>query len=341
MLFVSTFRPNPDGIALYSDELLTALRPSGRTFVRLGIASGGGDRVRLLAGFTRPLWILVAARGVDDVVVMYIPTYFQRGTTISRAVSLLSLWVVSRLRRATFVLHEPDLPLPEHATPRERRAFRFLERVRRFLWSRARLVFHTEWERQRFVARYPGRWGRVERLAPQAAYSTSIVVPAAQARAGLGLPDGRVIVLMIGFLSPHKRFDRGIAAAAESGRDDLDLHIVGSPISDWPEVEECVADLRERAAGAKNVYLHEQFVSDDDFDMWIRAADAVLVPYGTASSSAVVARAQLLGTRVIASGAGGIAEQLGDSDIAFGDDAELRAALSSLASTSVDGHARA
>jgi hypothetical protein len=70
VLFVSTFRPNPDGIALYSDELLTALRPSGRTFVRLGIASGGGDRVRLLAGFTRPLWILVAARGVDDVVVM-------------------------------------------------------------------------------------------------------------------------------------------------------------------------------------------------------------------------------------------------------------------------------
>lgn len=342
MLFVSTFRPNSDGIAQYAEQLLAALQTTGRTFKRLGIASGGGDSVRLLAGQLRPLRILRTAHHVDDVVVMYIPTYFQRGSAASRMTSVLSLWLVSRIRRTTFVIHEPDPPLPDGADRAEQLTFRALEAARRLLWSRASLVFHTDWERRRFASRYPARGGRIERLAAQVAYTTRVGISQAEARERLGLDAGRAIVLMIGFFSPHKRFDRGVEAVGRSARDDLELHIVGSPISDWPEVDECVADLRERAGAAANVHLHEIYVSDDDFDLWIRAADAVLLPYGTSSSSGVVARAQLLGTRVIATGAGGMAEQLGPSDIRVDDDDQLLAAVRGLASrTTADGSAPA
>jgi glycosyltransferase involved in cell wall biosynthesis len=330
VLVVSTFRPNQDGIARYTDHLLEGLAPSGRRFTRLGIASGGGDRVRLLAGALRPLWILAHARDADDILIMYIPTYFQRGGFGSRLASLLSLWTVSRVRRTTFVIHEPDVVAAPTASRRETIEFAVLERVRRLLWGRGTaVVFHTEWERQRFERRFPGHGRRTERLVSHGASFTSSVaaVSVVQARDRLGLPHDRAIVLMIGFISPHKRFERGVEAVTRAARQDLDLYIVGSPISDWPEVTRCVEELRAMAATASGVHLREQFVSDEEFDMWIRASDAVLVPYGEASSSGVVPRAQLLGTTVIASGAGGIAEQLTGADTRFADDGELLDAI--------------
>jgi glycosyltransferase involved in cell wall biosynthesis len=332
VLVVSPFRPSRDGIARYAEHLIEALEPSGRLFVRLGIPPGGGDHVRLLVGWLRPLRILRYSRRADDVVVMYIPTYFQRGGTPSRVASLLALWAVAHLRRTTVVVHEIDPPAPEAARGREAVEARVLERARRLLWARGpTVVFHTEWERQRFAQRFPGRRGRTERIVGHGdSFSTSVELTQAQARQHLDLPDDRVIVLMIGFLSPHKRFDRGIDAACRAGRPDLELHIVGSPISDWPEVEQCVRELRARAEQEQGVHLHERFVTDEEFDVWIRAADAVLVPYGEASSSGVVGRAQLMGTKVIASGAGGISEQLAADDIRFSTDDELVAAIRSL-----------
>ena len=85
--------------------------------------------------------------------------------------------------------------------------------------------------------------------------------------------------------------------------------------------------IREQADADDAIVLHEQFVDDEAFDLWIRAADAVLTPYRAASSSGVVARCQLLGTRVITSNVGGLAEQAGDDDIVFDDDAGLAEAI--------------
>jgi glycosyltransferase involved in cell wall biosynthesis len=255
---------------------------------------------------------------------MYIPTYWQAGSTASRAASLLSLRLVTRLRRVTFVIHEPDPLLAVNAGRRESIEFRILEAVRRRLWARAGLVFHTEWERQRFAARYPGGSGRIERIVDHSAgFVTTVAATKPEARRALELPADRVILLMIGFFSPHKRFERGIEAVARAGRADLELHIVGSPISDWAEVKRCAEDLRTRARQTPDVHLHERFVSDEEFDVWIRAADAVLVPYTSAASSGVVARTQVVGTLLISSGAGGIAEQLTDDDLRFDDDTEL------------------
>jgi glycosyltransferase involved in cell wall biosynthesis len=87
----------------------------------------------------------------------------------------------------------------------------------------------------------------------------------------------------------------------------------------------------EQVDGAR---LEERFLDDDELDLWIQAADAVLAPYRSAASSSVVARARLLGTRVVATDVGGLPEQLGSEDILVTTDAEFRKAISDLASAS-------
>ena len=59
--------------------------------------------------------------------------------------------------------------------------------------------------------------------------------------------------------------------------------------------------LAKLCEASPHLYLHERFVGDDEFDHWIKAADAVVLPYREIWSSSVIERSQNLGTRVIAS----------------------------------------
>jgi glycosyltransferase involved in cell wall biosynthesis len=75
------------------------------------------------------------------------------------------------------------------------------------------------------------------------------------------------------------------------------------------------------------VHLHERWLSDEEFDRWLLAADAVLLPYREAASSGVAARARMLGTRIVSSGSGGLGEQLGARDIVAASDDDLVQAI--------------
>jgi glycosyltransferase involved in cell wall biosynthesis len=197
------------------------------------------------------------------------------------------------------------------------------------------VVFHTDVERGAFSERFPARRLRTERVVDHGvAFDSPVRCSRSEARAKLGLPSDRVLLLCIGFLSPYKGYERAIAAIAEADARELELHLVGSLNNPDPHLVEYVDRLRRLTEGLPHVHLHEEVVSDEVFDLWIRAADAVLAPYVAASSSGVVARAQLLGTTVIASGAGGIQEQLRSGDVCFSTDEELVAVLRSLSAHS-------
>jgi beta-1,4-mannosyltransferase len=151
------------------------------------------------------------------------------------------------------------------------------------------------------------------------------------ARARLDLPVGSTILLCIGTLAPHKGVDRVIGALARTALPGVELHVVGRPIRPMPDALHHAEELRRLAADTPGVYMHERYVSDEEFDLWIRAADVVVTAYRSAASSGVVERAHLLGTPLLTSGAGGIGEQVREGDIQFEDDAALEAGIRRIA----------
>ena len=309
-----------DGIARYAGQLQEAYS-DGRTFVRVGIPEGPGDWSRALHRGPRALWLLRDARADDDVLVHYHPHYFIRGGAAARTASYLSWGLLALRRRVMVVVHEFD-PVDGPALE---------ERARRWAWRQPRtLVFHSQWQRERHVQRF-GQGRRQAHLVVEHGdfFSSGVAASRAEARAVLGLPADRPLLLMLGFISannPDKGYDRALAAF-EAERLTADLRIVGSPIRKDPDIDVLLERLRAAAAASDQVFLHEEFLDDETFDMWVRAADAVLTPYRTASSSGVVARAHLLGTRVVMSDVGGLAEQAAPGDIVVRDDAELAEAL--------------
>jgi glycosyltransferase involved in cell wall biosynthesis len=332
VIAVSPFPPANDGIGTYCQQLVEALEGGGRTVRRIGLPGGGGDVVERLAGRFRPLKLLRHAGRNDDLLVMYHPHYFVKGHWRERMFTYASLLVLTRRRQTTLVVHEVDDPVPQDFGPFGSRAVALEEALRRRLWARrVRLVFHTDWERSEFAARFPAR-GREERLVNHGAFfSTSVSASKAEAREQLGLAPDRTALLCIGYLSPEKpdkAYDVAMRAVGEAAVEGLDLHMVGSPIArPVPEVDEYVAMLRALAAERENVHMHERFVSDEEFDLWIRAADALVLPYRAATSSGVAARARLLGTPMIGRAVGGIADQLGPGDVSFDTDEELVEAI--------------
>jgi glycosyltransferase involved in cell wall biosynthesis len=146
-------------------------------------------------------------------------------------------------------------------------------------------------------------------------------------RQSLGLPEDKMLFLCIGFVQPHKGFDRLLRTLRRVESDKVMARIVGSVRINWQPALDYARKLHQMAADDPRAGFIETFVSDEDFDRWIIAADYVVVPYHEIWSSGVAARAKLHGRPVIASLAGGLAEQLPEGSITFGTDKELESAI--------------
>ncbi len=85
--------------------------------------------------------------------------------------------------------------------------------------------------------------------------------------------------LCIGFLQPHKGFDRAMRAFTRLPDREARLFVVGSARLPRAEILAHIQELKSLAAGDSRIRLIERFLSDAEFDTWIAAADAVVVPY--------------------------------------------------------------
>jgi glycosyltransferase involved in cell wall biosynthesis len=75
----------------------------------------------------------------------------------------------------------------------------------------------------------------------------------------------------------------------------------------------------------------DQFLPDEQFDLWIAAADRLVLPYRSSWSSGVLARAHELKTPAIVADVGGLREQAEGQDMVFEDDQGLRSAMAEAA----------
>jgi glycosyltransferase involved in cell wall biosynthesis len=259
-------------------------------------------------------------RSFDRIIVHFQPAlYYKPQAPVSKVLTswrLLFLAVAAR-RSLTIVVHEADPPVPRRPDyVLLRWAFRMAPR----------LVFHTKAELDAFERDY-----RIRAHAVIAAHTVQAVKPTGDASTGearerLGVGSSEEpMFLCIGFLQPSKGFDRAIRAFGGAGGGSL--YVVGSVRDETPENRAHVEELRRLCATTPGATMVEQFVDDAEFDLWVSAADWMVLPYRRSWSSGVLARGHALGTPAIMTAQGGLPEQAGSGDVVVTEDWELEAAI--------------
>jgi glycosyltransferase involved in cell wall biosynthesis len=325
VLVVGPYPPRRCGIGAYAATQVARLRETGHQVAVLSPRDGEGDvRVPFFGG--RPFLRAVrAGRGRDRIVVHFQPSlYYRPRRPVSKVFTSLGLlWLVVRRPRTEILVHEADVP-----SSRGRPDYLILGLALR----RARLAFHTEAERRLLEERYGFR-ARAARLVPHGeGVAVHFGVSREAARTRLGVDPAGTLFVCAGFVHPDKGFDRAVEAFAARGTppqaERRRLVIVGS-VRDPSPANLAYADrLRELCEGAPGVTLVGDFVSDETLDLWITAADRLILPYRRSWSSGVLARAQRLGTPAVVAPVGGLPEQAGEKDVVFESDEELVQLLS-------------
>jgi glycosyltransferase involved in cell wall biosynthesis len=324
ILMVSPFPPLRDGVGKYAAQEVRALRDQGHEVEVLAPVACAAHHVENFKTWWGGMAKLRAyARRYDKVILQYQPSHFHwRGEGPARIVSNFWMMVAFRtVANLTIVCHEVEYPPPNWPNWHPQKLFE------RLAWRGAKHVeFHTSHEVEE-MSRKLGVAPRNFELRDHGRYfKPAVSEDRAEARRRLKLPDDVPVLLCIGFIQPHKGFDRALRAFRRvSG--DARLAVVGSVRSDSPAHRGYMDELRYLAAADPRVGVHERMVSDDEFDRWIIASDVVVLPYREIWSSGVLERARVLGRPVIASAVGGLREQLRPGDAAVSTDEELAEAI--------------
>lgn len=125
----------------------------------------------------------------------------------------------------------------------------------------------------------------------------------ASARAALGIAADRTLLVSVGQVRPYKNLPGLIDTMRELDDPRLVLGIAGRPDS-----EASAAILRERAAADPRVRLELKRLDDARMATWLRAADAVVLPYRRILNSGSAILALSAGRSVIAPAIGAMPE---------------------------------
>lgn len=147
------------------------------------------------------------------------------------------------------------------------------------------------------------------------------------ARRRLGLPLDAPIVGLVGGVRPYKGIDRLVAAL-----DRPEIHAMGleAIVAGKPAAHPETAALRKLVRDHPRVHPYLAFIPHDELQVFMKAADAIVLPYRKTLNSGALFAALTFGRPVIAPREGCLAEVLDDSfSLAFGidDDDSLAAAL--------------
>jgi len=308
ILIVSSFPPRHCGIGAYASAQAERLRAEGHDVIVLSPPDGDGEVHRPFIGGAAFRHAAAIGDRFDLVVVHYeTGLYFRPRSPFTHLITSGSLlYLVLRRSNVEIVVHEANVP-PNRWRP----DYRMLGMA----FARAHLAFHTDAERVALERAYRIRTRyRLIQHTDGVTVHAPLSKDAARERLGLE-PDGPHFVCA-GFLHPDKGFDRAVRAFGAAGSPGR-LYVVGSVRIPSGAVDRHVRELRALVSSTVGVTLLQTFVSDEDFDAWVEAADRMVFPYRRAWSSGALARAQRLGTPALVSDVGGLAEQAGPDDVVF------------------------
>jgi glycosyltransferase involved in cell wall biosynthesis len=324
ILMVSPYPPIRDGIAAYAVQSVAALRREGHEVEVLSPGPSAAHHHLDLHGPRGPLVLARRVRGYDKVIIQFHPDIFYpvAATPARHAmVSLALLAAVRAARRTEVVVHEIDYSIGRRRGPNGVAARR--------LWRRVQSIqLHTEVERRNMIEAFGVRPERTTVTAHGAHFVRRTSATRDAARRSLGIPDDELVFLAIGFIQPHKQFDLAVRAFDGLGGRGCSLHVVGSVRVDEPQHLAYLAELQALIEATPGAHLHNQYVSDEQFDRWLVASDVVVLPYRNIWSSGVLERALLYDRRVIATAVGGLSHQAAARPgVTLVDDAGLAAAM--------------
>lgn len=314
ILVVTPYPPLRDGIASYAVQLVARLRREGNDVTVLSPGPSAAHLHLDLRGPRGAAALAKRVRAYDKLVIQFHPDFFfhHPTTDADRAATALALAAAFRLaKESEIVVHEVDYRLGRQKTPGARAV--------RTMWRSAdRILLHTESERNDFIEAFGVSPAKVQLLEHGESFVAKTRHDKASARRTLDIPADATVFLSIGFIQPHKGFDRAIRAFRGLGERGARLYLVGSLRLDEGEYAAHLDELRELAAETPGVDLVVGYVSDELFDRWIVASDYVVLPYRHIWSSGVAERAAIYHRPVIVTRVGGLAEQ-----VAYRDDVTL------------------
>lgn len=325
ILVVTPYPPTRDGIAAYALQQVYALRHAGHDVEVLSPGPSAAhhhlDLLDARAGFA----LAKRVRDYDRVIVQFHPNYFypQPSTPSQRARVSATLAVAFRAARDLEVyVHEIDYRYGRGRGPDAL--------ATRAMWRAVdRVYVHTDTERDDFMRAFGLRRDHVLVAQHGQDFTRRTFHSRASARETLGIEPGVFSFLSIGFIQPHKGFDRAVRAFAGLAARGCRYDVVGSVRVEEPEYAAYRAELEGLVHSTPGAHLHSGFVSDELFDRWLVAADAVVLPYREIWSSSVLERAALYDVPVIATAVGGLVEQAGQRPgvLLVADDGELRSVM--------------
>jgi glycosyltransferase involved in cell wall biosynthesis len=320
---VTPYPPLRDGIAAYAVQSVARLRAAGEDVEVLSPDPSAAHHHLDLRGPRGPLALARRVRGYDRVIVQFHPDmFFPAPCGRWRFVAIcVGLEVAFRMARDVEVrVHEADYASGTGGGVAARAARR--------MWAAApRIVLHSDAQRRAFCDAFgvaPGKVAVLDHGADFVRYTTD-GRPAA--RAALGIPADEFMFLSIGFIQPHKGFDRAVRAFAGLGPHGCRLDVVGSVRVDDEGYLAYHRDLGALASSTPGVTLHTRFPSDEEFDRWLVAADVVVLPYRHIWSSSVLERAALYDRPVIVTAVGGLRDQARGRAVVVDDDVALAHAM--------------
>jgi glycosyltransferase involved in cell wall biosynthesis len=323
LLMVTPYPPLRDGIAAYAVQSVARLRAAGVDVEVLSPDPSAAHHHLDLRGRRGPLALARRIRDYDKVVVQFHPDVFfpvpcDKWRFVATCAGLEAVFRTAR-----------DLEVRVHeADYLSGRGGGVAARAARRMWGAApRVVVHSEAERQAFCDGFGMACERVEVVDHGADFVRYTTADRAEARLALGIPDDQFMFLSIGFIQPHKGFDRAVRAFAGLGAQGCRLDIVGSVRVEEQAYLDYHDELTRLAAGTPGASVHTRWLSDEEFDRWLVASDAVVLPYRTIWSSSVLERAALYGRPVIVTAVGGLQGQSAGRAVVVEDDDALRAAM--------------
>lgn len=329
MLMVTPYPPYRDGIGAYAVQEIRRLRESGAEIEVLSPLPSAANHHLALGSVRGVLALIKTGRRYETVILQFSPEMMFGAcrTAVERVAVWAGLEALARVTRLEVRLHEIEFG-PLRRNPGERFA------AGRALRAAATVAVHTRPEIHNLASALRINPDQVTLVEHGQNFAMATESTQAEARAELMIDPDRHVFLAIGFLQEHKGFDIAVDAFGRAGLSDAaELHVVGSVRVDHRDLLSYARRLEQQCRGTAGASLHQKYVSDEEFDRWIVAADTVVLPYREIWSSSVLERAKLYDRPIIAADVGGMADQAPPGTLLFDDTEALVQALKERAQT--------